>query len=373
MVGLAMWSDHPLWPDARLVDLYCHPAFWDEGAALLQELELPASHPCSGLLRRRSAAQGRGPERGGLPPRRYLEQAGGRRPQGHQAGSTWRCGRVTVDRKDCESMAELRLLNDEQLRQFIVDGYVVVRPELDAGLHERIHGETETVFEKEGNPGNNLVPRIPAVQQVLDSPEVRGGLTSILGEDYYTQPHRHCHFNPPGSEGQHLHQDGSSRWSHHTRRILLFYYPQDTPEELGPTAVVPGKPLLRHPGRRGLVPRGAPVRPGRDRGHRPLRPLPPGHPEPHRPQPLHDEVPLRAHGGAAVPELEQRGFRLAGRGECAGPEDVRARLGLAPRQDQQRGGAEREGGRGFVGAGWRSCWRGWRTAARPPGCAPPMP
>ena len=126
------------------------------------------------------------------------------------------------------------------MRQFIVDGYVVVRPELDAGLHERIHAETETVFEKEGNPGNNLVPRIPAVQQVLDSPEVRGGLTSILGEGYYTQPHRHCHFNPPGSQGQHLHQDGSSRWSHHTRRILLFYYPQDTPEELGPTAVVPG-------------------------------------------------------------------------------------------------------------------------------------
>ena len=137
-------------------------------------------------------------------------------------------------------MGELRLLTDNQMRQFIVDGYVVVRPELDAGLHERIHAETETVFEKEGNPGNNLVPRIPAVQRVLDSPKVRGGLTSVLGEGYYTQPHRHCHFNPPGSQGQHLHQDGSSRWSHHTRRILLFYYPQDTPEELGPTAVVPG-------------------------------------------------------------------------------------------------------------------------------------
>ena len=133
-----------------------------------------------------------------------------------------------------------RLLTDEQLRQFIVDGYVVVRPELDAGFHERVFAETQTVFEKEGNPGNNLLPRIPSVQQVLDSPEVRGGLASILGEDYYTQPHRHCHFNPPGSEGQHLHQDGSSRWSHHTRRILLFYYPQDTPEELGPTSVVPG-------------------------------------------------------------------------------------------------------------------------------------
>ena len=143
-------------------------------------------------------------------------------------------------REDGESMAELQLLTDDQLRHFIVNGYVVLRPELDAGLHERIFDETETVFEKEGNPGNNLLPRVPAVQQVLDSPEVRGGLTSVLGEGYYTQPHRHCHFNPPGSKGQDLHQDGGSRWSHHTRRILLFYYPQDTTEELGPTAIVPG-------------------------------------------------------------------------------------------------------------------------------------
>ena len=137
-------------------------------------------------------------------------------------------------------MDELSLLTDDQLRHFIVNGYVVVRPDLPAGLHERIFRETGTVFEKEGNPGNNLVPRVPAVQQILDAPEVRGALTSILGEGYYTQPHRHCHYNPPGSKGQNLHQDGSSRWSHHTRRILLFYYPQDTPEELGPTAIVPG-------------------------------------------------------------------------------------------------------------------------------------
>ena len=42
VVGLAMWSDHPLWPDACLVDLYCHPDFWDAGTALLQALEIPA-------------------------------------------------------------------------------------------------------------------------------------------------------------------------------------------------------------------------------------------------------------------------------------------------------------------------------------------
>ena len=53
------------------------------------------------------------------------------------------------------------------------------------------------------------------------------------------QPHRHPHYNPPGSNGQNLHQDGGKRWSHHTRRLLVFYYPQDTPIARGPTGVVP--------------------------------------------------------------------------------------------------------------------------------------
>ena len=96
-----------------------------------------------------------------------------------------------------------------------------------------------TVFDKEGNPGNNLVPRIPDIQKVLDDPNVKGALTSLLGADYYMQPHRHPHYNPPGSKGQGMHQDGGKRWSHRTRRLLVFYYPQDTPLELGPTGVVP--------------------------------------------------------------------------------------------------------------------------------------
>ena len=68
---------------------------------------------------------------------------------------------------------------------------------------------------------------------------LKGALTSLLGTDYYMQPHRHPHYNPPGSPGQNMHQDGGKRWSHHTRRLLVFYYPQDTPLELGPTGVVP--------------------------------------------------------------------------------------------------------------------------------------
>ena len=139
------------------------------------------------------------------------------------------------------------LLTDDQMRHFIVNGYVIINTDLPANFHDFIYEQTDTVFEKEGNPGNNLLPRIPEIQAVFDDKWVIGGLTSVLGEDYYMQPHRHPHFNQPKSEGQRMHQDGGRRWSHHTRRLLVFYYPQDTPIELGPTGIVPGSHYYNTP------------------------------------------------------------------------------------------------------------------------------
>ncbi|RKU12071.1 phytanoyl-CoA dioxygenase [Candidatus Poribacteria bacterium] len=133
----------------------------------------------------------------------------------------------------------VHLLSDAQMRHFIVNGFVTVTTELPAQFHDAVYEKTISVFDKEGNPGNNLLPRIPEIQNVFDDPNVSGALTSLLGEDYYMQPHRHPHYNPPGSGGQGMHQDGGKRWSHHTRRLLVFYYPQDTPIKLGPTGVVP--------------------------------------------------------------------------------------------------------------------------------------
>ena len=133
----------------------------------------------------------------------------------------------------------VHLLSDAQMRDFIVNGFVTVTTDLPAQFHDAVYEKTVSVFDKEGNPGNNLLPRIPEIQQVFDDPNVSGALTSLLGPDYYMQPHRHPHYNPPGSNGQGMHQDGGKRWSHHTRRLLVFYYPQDTPLELGPTGVVP--------------------------------------------------------------------------------------------------------------------------------------
>ena len=109
-----------------------------------------------------------------------------------------------------------------------------------AQFHRAIYDEIEFALENEGNPSNNILPRVPLLRDVLDHPAVVGALTSILGPDYYVYHHRFCHFNPPGSEGQRLHKDSLTRRQHLTRWVMAMYYPQDVTVEMGPTAVVPG-------------------------------------------------------------------------------------------------------------------------------------
>jgi hypothetical protein len=144
------------------------------------------------------------------------------------------------------------LLDDAAMRRFIIDGYLVLKPEFPREFHDRVGQRLEKVLAG-GNPGNNLLPRVPDLQQVIDHPAVHGALQSILGADYYLHLHRHVHDNPPGSKGQSFHKDSlyNSRYAvdekrrhHRTRWLMLFYYPQDTPVELGPTAILPRSQYL---------------------------------------------------------------------------------------------------------------------------------
>ena len=131
-------------------------------------------------------------------------------------------------------------LNDDQMQTFIRDGYLVVNTVLSDDFHAEIFTKIEKLLETEGHPGNNILARIPELQQVFDDPIVDGALSSIIGDDYYTDPHRALHFNEPHSQAQSLHKDSFTRRRHHNRWLVAFYYPQDTPKEMGPTGVVPG-------------------------------------------------------------------------------------------------------------------------------------
>ena len=135
-------------------------------------------------------------------------------------------------------------LTDAQMRDFIVNGYLTVKTDLSRSVHETIYRKTQEYTEKEGNLGNNILPRVPELQAVFEDPAVRGAFTSILGENYVMHSHRHPHQNRPHSDGQGFHKDsywGYQKVRHHRPRwAMAFYYPQDSPLEIGPSAVLPG-------------------------------------------------------------------------------------------------------------------------------------
>ena len=131
-------------------------------------------------------------------------------------------------------------LTDAQMRDFIRNGFVAIKTGLSREENQDIWNQTEALFEEDGNPGNNLMARIPAIRQVLDDPKVDGALSGVLGNNYFIHPHRHCHYRPPHSEGQQIHRDSFTRRRHRTRWLLAMYYPQDTTVEMGPTGVLPG-------------------------------------------------------------------------------------------------------------------------------------
>ena len=143
----------------------------------------------------------------------------------------------------------IQLLSDEEVQRFIVDGCLTVQADYPPSFHAGIRDQIEAVFAEEGNPGNNILPRVPQIGRVFEHPKVQGALTSLLGPDYILNPHRHCHLNPPGRRGQQWHKD-CYVYDHNLRHprfywVLAFYFPQDTTEDMGPSGVLPGMQMCK--------------------------------------------------------------------------------------------------------------------------------
>ena len=162
------------------------------------------------------------------------------------------------------------LLDDDQVRRYVADGFVTFDTGLPADFHAAVTDELR-VSMKHDSPmlGDNLLPRIPMLAEMLRSPRVTGVVTSLLGEQFVWAPHRFPHNSEPLAEadrqlafdpfqngavmgegsisGSGWHQDGHSkagrsRW-HTFRAANLFYFPHDVPLVMGPTRLLAGTHL----------------------------------------------------------------------------------------------------------------------------------
>ena len=141
-------------------------------------------------------------------------------------------------------MSQPLALTEAQMRHFVSHGYLVLNTDFSPDFHAAMSRRIQEVMSKEGNPGNNILPRVPEVQEVFHHPVIAGALTSVLGPNYTMHPHRHCHFTEPGRKVQSWHKD--SYWgyakvrNHHPWWAMIFYYDHAVDEVMGPSAFMPG-------------------------------------------------------------------------------------------------------------------------------------
>ena len=179
---------------------------------------------------------------------------------------------------------KLQLLSDDQVQRFIADGFVIIDSKLEASFHQKVTEQIAYALEYElPHPGDNIVPRVPALNKLCECPAVQGALRSLLGDRFVFLPHRFPHNSDPlaanaatTSSGASLeqeagdvrqisafesqptmaegsisfsgwHQDshagcGRTRW-HTLRAANVFYFPHATPLHMGPTRFLAGSHL----------------------------------------------------------------------------------------------------------------------------------
>ena len=93
--------------------------------------------------------------------------------------------------------SDLKLLDDQDVQRFVMDGMLSFHPDVSSETHEEIHNLLSDCSENESPLGNNVLSRIPQMHEVLRSKEVDGAITSILGKNYLLHPHRAVHRSTP--------------------------------------------------------------------------------------------------------------------------------------------------------------------------------
>lgn len=139
---------------------------------------------------------------------------------------------------DCEPT-----LNDQQVIDFCKNGYLLLEGVVPGEVNRRVlaylsdHSESDV---------SALLGEPWFVESVIRNPQAAGAVRSLLGSNC-TAPqiltnHR---FDCPRPVTLGWHRDGGATDTYRLSTLGVFYYPQDTPRELGPTELLPSSHFLR--------------------------------------------------------------------------------------------------------------------------------
>ncbi len=154
---------------------------------------------------------------------------------------------------DCEPT-----LTDSQVVDFCVNGYLilpgVIPPEINERARDYLDGKLEAnpMYTPDGMTETEYdrirASHEPSVifleewfhEQVLLNQQLTGIMRSLLGRNVGLPVLASHHRSQCPGEPQGWHHDADRVFGPELEFVEVFYFPQDTPEELGPTEIVPG-------------------------------------------------------------------------------------------------------------------------------------
>lgn len=138
---------------------------------------------------------------------------------------------------DCEPT-----LDDEQIFEFCRKGYLALEGVVDDDVNERTMAYCDD--HPTGQP-LELLDEDWFVDGVLKNPTAAGAVRCLLGENFQLPANISNHRVQCPEPAQGWHRDGGSIYTPRLDYLQVFYYPQDTKPEMGPTEVLPGSHFRR--------------------------------------------------------------------------------------------------------------------------------
>lgn len=141
------------------------------------------------------------------------------------------------------------LLTTTQMARFAADGFLV----FDELIPDRINREAMREidekripqhYERQGQPLSGLWEDSEGFGAMFRLPAVQGIIHSLVGPGPLYDHHAFHKVGPRHEEGQVWHADAIIDTRMHFD-VQLFYYPHDTPREMGGTMFLPGSHLRR--------------------------------------------------------------------------------------------------------------------------------
>ncbi len=130
-------------------------------------------------------------------------------------------------------------LTDTQVVEFCKQGYLMLEGVVSEEINQRVCESVVGGFED-----GRLLQEDWFLNDVILNPQAAGAVRSLLGKEFSTPVGLHNHRVECPAPSQHWHRDGGSRHEPGLNHLQVFYYPKDTPVELGPTEVLPSSHFL---------------------------------------------------------------------------------------------------------------------------------